>query len=669
MADAKKDRTRALTFSSEGTVVQRWYGGERLDHSADAVRMDFMNSGNAPLLLYHDQRQIIGVIESANIGRDKKGHAMARFGRSDDAQEALDNADDGIGTNVSVGYRLHEMTLESSKDGYDVYRITDWEPFESSIVSVPADPVVGIGRGTQHVSMDAHTRGSEHAAAGEETRASPNAEQPTTPREGNTMTTETAGTAGKEGAGSGNGAAAEAARAAAAAGNGNGNGSGGGVQTPRGPSAMEVEQGRIRAITNMCDACEVKDEGMIKRWISSGAKVEDVSEEVMAIVKHRGELNRKSVVPQLDLSAGEVRRFSIVRAIKACSENDWKEAGFEAECSREISKRLQKVPDSKKFYVPYDVQQRSIEPAAIASTRRALNMRGVAPWQQRADTVGTSAAGGYLVETMNLGFIELLRNRAVLYRMGATQLSGLVGNVNVPKQTAPGTPYWLASETTQITEAEQTFAQLPLSPHTVGAYTEISRLLLLQSSPGVEGIVNADLAAVSALAVDLGGLVGTGSSGQPTGIKNASGVGVAASGDMSTIAYTGQLDYQVAVANANVVPSRGGYVTTPTVASKLMQRTRFANTATPLWDGNLWDANGPLAAAGFPGMSSNQMPASAMYFGDWESLVIAEWGVLEIEVNPYANFQAGIIGIRAMMTIDVGLRYPAAFCIQGANIT
>jgi HK97 family phage major capsid protein len=76
-----------------------------------------------------------------------------------------------------------------------------------------------------------------------------------------------------------------------------------------------------------------------------------------------------------------------------------------------------------------------------------------------------------------------------------------------------------------------------------------------------------------------------------------------------------------------------------------------------------------LQAAGFPAMSTNQMPAAAMYFGDWSSLVIAEWGVLEIEVNPYAGFQAGIIGIRAMMTIDVGLRYPAAFCIQGANVT
>jgi len=116
------------------------------------------------------------------------------------------------------------------------------------------------------------------------------------------------------------------------------------------------------------------------------------------------------------------------------------------------------------------------------------------------------------------------------------------------------------------------------------------------------------------------------------------------------------------------MPVAGAYATTPTVAALLMQRTRFANTATPLWDGNLWEANGPLGCAGFPGMSSKQIPAGDMIFGDWNSLIVAEWGVLEIEVNPYANFQAAIVGIRALMTCDIGLRYPGAFCV-GTSIT
>jgi hypothetical protein len=52
-----------------------------------------------------------------------------------------------------------------------------------------------------------------------------------------------------------------------------------------------------------------------------------------------------------------------------------------------------------------------------------------------------------------------------------------------------------------------------------------------------------------------------------------------------------------------------------------------------------------------------------MLYGDWDQVVIAEWGVLQVEVNPYANFQAGIIGVRAMVSVDVGLRYAAAFSL------
>ena len=121
---------------------------------------------------------------------------------------------------------------------------------------------------------------------------------------------------------------------------------------------------------------------------------------------------------------------------------------------------------------------------------------------------------------------------------------------------------------------------------------------------------------------------------------------------------------EVVQATADVMPAAGGYVTTPTVAALLMQRSRFANTDTPLWMGNLWDGQ----VAGFNAMSSNQITAATALFGDWSQVVVAEWGVLEVETNPYANFQAGIIGIRAMVSIDVGLRYAAAFT-QRTSIT
>ena len=125
-------------------------------------------------------------------------------------------------------------------------------------------------------------------------------------------------------------------------------------------------------------------------------------------------------------------------------------------------------------------------------------------------TVASAPGGGYLVGTQNISFIEMLRNRSVAYRMGAMRLGGLQGNVTVPKQTGAATWYWLASESTNITESQQTLGQMALSPKTGGAYTEISRQLLLQSSPDAEVLVTSDLGRVGGLGIDSAVLAGSG---------------------------------------------------------------------------------------------------------------------------------------------------------------
>jgi hypothetical protein len=155
--------------------------------------------------------------------------------------------------------------------------------------------------------------------------------------------------------------------------------------------------------------------------------------------------------------------------------------------------------------------------------------------------------------------------------------------------------------------------------------------------------------------VDVGTLDGTGSGGQPTGISATSGIG-SVSG--TALAAAGVLEFQSDVASANVTPMRPGYVTTPPVAALLMVRPELPSTGTTrLWTGNLWDG----ALFGMPAMSSNQLTAASMIFGDWQEVVVGEWGVLEVEVNPFAGFQAGIIGVRAIYSMDVGVRRPFAF--------
>lgn len=643
-------RTVALSFSSETEEVVRYFGAEVLDHSPGACDLSRLKRAGA-LLIDHDPRNQVGVIEEVTIGADRKGRAVVRFGRSAKAEEIFQDVVDGIRKNVSCGYEPQEMVLERQQEnGPDVYRVTRWMPFEISLVSIPADTSVGVGRseGRQEreitvIIPERQARQAELPAChskdmepmmkpedcmqGEECgnarcSAAQKAPRHTTPQEVRIMKACEVCGGEIDAAGKCNGAKHDEL-----------------VQVRQKAaqlSAREMEEKRKTAIRNICKTNNL-DTKYEEMFISRGYSLEQVADDIVAIFEERGK-NNPNPATRIGLTASETKQFSLARAINACASKDWKDAGFELEASRAVAQKLGKSPDPMKFYVPFEVLERPID----RSAKRDLS---------------TAAGGGnYLVETQNMGFIEYLRNRSVVMRMGARRLSGLTGNVAVPRMSATGTAYWLANETTQITESTPTIVQMSLSPKTAGAYTEISRQLLLQSVPGAEGIVSDDLAQLVATAADLACIAGAGASGEPDGIIGFSGVGSVTGTDL---AYADILEFQTDVAESNVIPMRGGYVTTPAVASLCMQRQKFTSTDTPLWVGNIWDGQ----MAGFPAMSSNQVPSGDMIFGDWQEMVIGEWGVLEIEVNPYANFQAGIVGVRAIYTMDVGHRRPFAFSV------
>ena len=153
----KDKRTVDIAFSSE-EPYQRSFGMEILSHKSTDVKMDFLNSGNAPLLLDHDATKQIGVIENATISEaDKVGRATVRFGKSNLADEVFQDIVDGIRKNISVGYEITNMEKMETKDDEDLdsYRVA-WTPLEVSSVSIPADTSVGVGRSRQenHSSLD-----------------------------------------------------------------------------------------------------------------------------------------------------------------------------------------------------------------------------------------------------------------------------------------------------------------------------------------------------------------------------------------------------------------------------------------------------------------------------------------------------------------------------------
>ncbi len=180
-------RTAWLSIASE-EPYERWWGVEVLDVRKGSIRDARLKSG-APLLVNHDTDQQVGVVERFEITGDKRLRILARFSRSARAEEIWRDVLDGIRRNTSVGYVIHDLVLEKQEEAISTYRVTDWEPLEGSLVAVPADPTVGVGRahdmpaapesisrttkeGTMENNQQAIDAASQSARAAEQKRAS-----------------------------------------------------------------------------------------------------------------------------------------------------------------------------------------------------------------------------------------------------------------------------------------------------------------------------------------------------------------------------------------------------------------------------------------------------------------------------------------------------------------
>lgn len=368
-------------------------------------------------------------------------------------------------------------------------------------------------------------------------------------------------------------------------------------------------------------------------------------------------LEKVSTAPKVSADIGltkrEAQQYSFLRAINALANPTDRKAqeaaSFERECSEAVSGMIGK--GARGMYVPSDVQHRDL-------------------------VVGTATAGGHTVATNLLAanFIDLLRNNMMVMSMGAQMLTGLVGNIAIPRQTGGATAYWVA-ESGSPTESQQAFDQVAMSPKTVGAYSDISRKLLLQSSIDVEAFVRNDLATVLALAIDLAAINGSGSSNQPLGILNVAGIGSVAGGTNGaapTWAHMVALETEVSAANAAM--GALGYLTNAKVRGKLKTTEKASGTAQFVWDVSDSPINGYRAGV------SNQVPSnltkgtssgicSAILFGNWSDLIIGQWGTLDLMVDPYTASTSGTVRVVALQDVDVAVRHPESFSAMKDALT
>jgi HK97 family phage major capsid protein len=335
--------------------------------------------------------------------------------------------------------------------------------------------------------------------------------------------------------------------------------------------------------------------------------------------------------------------------------------------------------------IPIDVLARGIElmPGASAAAARMLTQRAQLGANHYRDLVaGTPTAGGNLIATELLGssFIELLRNAMVLDKLGVTWLRDLNGNLVIPGQTGGATAYWVG-ESGAPTESQQTIGQVPLTPKTVGAFTDYSRRLLLQSSLDVEAFVRADLAAIIGQAIQAAAINGSGADNQPTGLLNTVGIGAVADvgGNGSAPDYDDMVDLETAVANVNADVGTLAYLGNSRVRGKLRKTQEFSGTnGKAIWSKGRERGIGDVL--GYDAVVTNAMPhtltagtangiCSAIAFGNWADMLIGMWGGLDIMLDPYTGATSGTKRVVALQDVDIALRRVASFAVKKDALT
>lgn len=155
-------RTVELSFSSE-TPYGRWFGDEILCHDEECINLERFNNGLGTVLFNHDRDAVVGHVEKVWL-EDNRGKALARFDTDEQSETIFQKVQSGTLQGVSVGYAINRYEVLEDEDTKSTngrftgpaYVVTDWEPLEISIVSVPADPTVGVGRSAEdiHTSID-----------------------------------------------------------------------------------------------------------------------------------------------------------------------------------------------------------------------------------------------------------------------------------------------------------------------------------------------------------------------------------------------------------------------------------------------------------------------------------------------------------------------------------
>lgn len=320
-------------------------------------------------------------------------------------------------------------------------------------------------------------------------------------------------------------------------------------------------------------------------------------------------------------------RVSILKIVQAGMEGralDGAEAEYNAEIERRNGRKAEGV------FVPMRAIERRVNTTTSAD-----------------DVVGTDHRADQ--------YIEGLRDSLVARRLGVRVLSGLRGNVSIPKHGTGTTSGWVA-ENSALSASDMTFGNVALSPKHVGVLSEMSRQLIQQSDPSIERLLRDDMSYQIAKAID-SALIKGGGTNEPKGVTATLAT---ANGTLATPTWAEVLDIIEAVESDNALAAHG-WLMGPAAKAKLRKTLKVSGDA---GGGFLLD-NGQMGGYGVT--TTNQVSSgsngNSVIFGDWSQVLLGVWSELDILVNPYSEtaYSKGNVLIRAMATCDIAIRHEEAF--------
>lgn len=592
---SEEDRTVELSFSSDAPIEQWWRTLLVLEHTSEACNLTRLLSGG-PLLFNHNRDKHIGVVVAAHVDADGKARATVKFGRSAFAEEKFQDVKDGILCNVSLGFNTDEIKLvEEREDGIDVYRATKWTPYEISLVTIPADTTVGVGRSAS------------------EPEPKPNGDR-SMDEEGKTPATPKGDTR----------------------------------QQPTPPAAPQVttvdiqkaERERIAALYRLGNRFSCPEDA--ETFVQEGRSVDQFN----AFLVERQGAKEDTPTPEeinkpVGMSERELQQYSFLNAIRALQNPEDKKAQEAAALEREASQAaITGTGQSSRsgMVVPVDV--------LLHSGSRAMN----------ASSAGGNGAALIATDLLHGSFIEMFQKKCFLMNVG-TRLTGLVGNVAIPKQLSGATAYVVGVEEAP-TASKGSFGQVPLDPKTIGTLVELERLFTKQSSIDAEALVRKMIADAMAYKLNHLALYADGSAKMPIGLKYIPGINAVsfASAGKPTFKEFVQLETEIAADDADVESMR--YL--------LNARTRgYCKTAQKM-DGTadsatIWENNGTVN--GYQTITTNHVEPNDVFFGNFSDMLLGMWGGLDLTVDTTTKCDTGITRLVAFQDFDIAVRNAESFSV------